>query len=107
MNKNRKALGWVFVIVAIVVLALLIYSAGDASGSDINDCYPGEHCYVVWPPWESEHCNGGIYTLWFCYLPKDPYNGDFWHYHATCDSSIVPPLVFRVVLPLIYGAYNG
>lgn len=30
MNTGRKALGWLFVIIAVVVLALLLYSTGDA-----------------------------------------------------------------------------
>ncbi len=34
MNTERKALCWLFVIIAVVVLALLLYSTGDAKSSN-------------------------------------------------------------------------
>lgn len=108
MNTGRKALGWVFVIVAVVALLLLLYFDVDASeigGQWDFDCYPGEYCFEWYEPWYSDvHCNGGLYTLWFCYLLEDIHDASYWHFHETCTSSIIPPVIFRIMLPLSYGA---
>lgn len=84
----------------IIILALLFSSLlGVVPPSD--DCYPDEHCFIWWEFESKKYCDGGWYTLNFCYLPSDPGNRKFHHYHATCDSSITSPIVFRTMLPLI------
>ncbi len=105
MTSGRKSLCWLFVIVVVVVLSLLFYFDGDASAINIDEHYSGEHCYVWWVDESSIYCDGGKYTLNFCYLPEDPYNNDFWHFYATCDSNIVPPIISisKIFLPIVYN----
>ena len=83
----------------IVVLTLLL-SSFLGSGS-VNDCYPNEYCFVQWEFASDAYCDGGWYGLEFCYLPSDPGNREFHHYHATCDSSISSSIIYRTMLPLV------
>ncbi len=104
MRKSRQSLGWIFAILVILLAILLAYSMADASAINIGE-HPGEHCYEWWTDGDSIYCDGGKYTLNFCYLPEDRFNNDFWRFYATCDSNIVPPIISisKIFLPIIYN----
>ena len=92
--------------ILLVLILMLILSWGNpAIAATTDECYTGEHCYVWWEFESEEYCDGGTYTLRFCYLPADPGNREFQHFHATCDSSIVPPIIYpsMVYLPMIHN----
>ncbi len=111
MRKSRQSLGYILAILILLLVILLAYSMADANEIDTNEiylplvrksfvsqsinpignCFPGEHCFIVWPSWDSEkYCDGGRYTLWFCYLETEPGNREYHHEHMTCDSSVTP-----------------
>ena len=88
-------------ILLVLILILILAWGNPAVAATTDECYPGEHCYVWWEFESEEYCDGGVYTLRFCYLPADPDNREFHHVHATCDSSIVPPIIYMIALPVV------
>ena len=85
----------------LIVLIVLISIVLVVEPVNANECYPNEHCYTMWQFESEKYCAGGTYTLDFCYLPSDPGNGDYHHYHAKCSSSIVPPVIHLIALPIV------
>lgn len=88
-----------------IVILTLLFSSFLGAVPPSDECFPNEYCYT-WFQFESElYCDGGIYTLNFCYLPEDPGNREFQHFHATCSSGIIPPIISipKIFLPIIYN----